>query len=141
MTEGKAKTAALADTNLFIALFAGPEHRLHEEAIALFRRVADGELALTVTSLVVSELVYAAGPILGWSRAETSSKLSLLLEADGLTVPEQAILQGALELYGKRRQLDFADAYLASVVLARPAAVASFDTDYDSIEGVTRISA
>ena len=46
------------------------------------------------------------------------------------------------KLYGAGSRLDFADAYLAAAALeVGPAAVASFDTDLDTVEGVHRISA
>ncbi len=140
MEQGSASRTAVADTNLFIALFAGPRHPLHEDALGLFRRVADGQLVLTVTPIVVAELVYAAEPLLGWNRTEAAAKLAMLLRADGVSVPEQPVLLTALELYGSRPKLDFPDAYLAASVLLRPAAVASFDADFDAVEGIERIS-
>jgi predicted nucleic acid-binding protein len=64
-----------------------------------------------------------------------------LLEAEAIVLLERATLVRALELYGSHSRLDFADAYLAAAALeAGPAAVASFDTDLDAIEGVRRIA-
>lgn len=131
---------AVADTNLFIALLAGDRHPLHQQALGLFRRVADGEIALTLTPVIVAELVYAAEPILGWDRRRAAHQLGLLLRADGIVVREEAVLTAALELYGRLPKLDFPDAYLAAMVLAAPASVASFDRDFDAIEGLERIN-
>ena len=133
---------AYADTNLFVALLAGPEHPLHEPALGIFRRVADGELALLVTPIVVAELVYVARSLLGWARGASARRLGALLEADGLVLTERATLLRALELYGGRSKLDFADAYLAAMALeVGPAAIASFDRDLDGVDGVRRIPA
>jgi predicted nucleic acid-binding protein len=133
---------AYADTNLFIALFAGPGHPLHEPALGIFRRVADADLGLIVTPIVVAELVHVARSVLGWTRHVIADRLGSLLEADGLVVNERAALSHALELFGSRSRLDFADAYLAALgVTVGPPAVASFDRDLDAIEGLRRISA
>jgi predicted nucleic acid-binding protein len=131
---------ALADTNVFVALVAGPSHALHEAALALFRRVAEGTLILDVTPIVVAELVYAFRGISGWDRASVAAQLINLLSADGLRVREGDVIARALELYGARPSLDFADAYLAATALSDgPPAIASFDRDYDVIEGIQRV--
>ena len=133
---------AYGDTNLFVALLVGPAHPLHDRALSLFRRVADGELALVVTPVVVAELAYAARSVLGWTRQVVAARIGSLLEADGLVLAERPTLLRALALYGASAKLDFAAAYLAGAALeVGPPAVASFDSDFDAIEGVRRISA
>lgn len=133
---------AYADTNLFVALFAGPDHPLHDAALGLFRRVADGRLGLIVTSIVVAELVYVTRSILAWTRASAVERLSSLLDADGLVVPERRVLLRALAVYADRPKLDFADAYLAALAAEMgPPVVASFDKEFDAVDGIRRISA
>jgi predicted nucleic acid-binding protein len=140
VTGGADPQVALADTNVFVALLAGPSHALHEDALALFRRVAEGALILDITPIVVAELVYAFLATPGWDRATVAAQLSSLLSADGLRVREGDVIDRALELFGTRPRLDFPDAYLAATaVLAGPAAIASFDRDYDAIEGLQRV--
>jgi len=133
---------AYADTNLFVALLVGSEHPLHEQALGVFRRVADGQLGLIVTPIVVAELIYVARSLLGWTRRLTSQRLGLMLEADGLVLTEGHVVARALELFSERSRLDFADAYLAALALEiGPPAVASLDADLDIIDDVRRISA
>jgi len=142
VSDSEGARVALADTNVFVALLAGPSHPLHERSLELFRRVADGRLTLILTPVILAELVYACRMVLGWSRVVTADRLGRLLRADGLSVREQAILIRALELFGRHRRLDLPDAYLAATALmAGPAVVASFDRDYDVIEGVERTPA
>lgn len=132
---------AYADTNVFIALLVGPSHPLHEPALSILRRVADGQLGLLVTPIVVAELVYVGRSLLRWTRVVAAERLGELLSADGLVVAEAATIQRALQLYGKGSRLDFADAYLAAAALeVGPAVVASLDTGLDTVEGVRRIS-
>jgi len=126
---------------VFVALLAGPAHPLHDAALGLFRRVADGSLALLVTPVIAAELVYVSRSVIGWSRAATAERLGSMLEADGLVVTERAVLRRALALYGERPRLDLADAYLAAAALeVGPPAVASFDADLDGLDGLRRIS-
>jgi len=132
---------AYVDTNVIVALFAGEGHALHEQALGLFRRVAEGQLRLILTPIVVAELTYVAESLLGWTRRQAAAHLGHLLEADGIEAPEAATLRRALEMYGRRRRLDFADSYLAAVALEDgPARVASLDADLDRIDGLVRVT-
>ena len=64
-----------------------------------------------------------------------------MLEADGLAITERNVIARALELYREQSRLDFADAYLAAIALeVGPAAVTSFDADFDVVKGIRRIS-
>ena len=138
----QAPQVAYGDTNTLIALLAGESHPLHQRALGLFRRVADGELALVVTAIVVAELVYVTTATMGSSRQVVGERLSALLQADGLVLPERPTVLRALELYATGTRLDFADAYLAAAALeVGPNVVASFDSDFDAIEGIRRIPA
>lgn len=131
---------AYADTNLFVALFAADDHPSHAAALRLFRRVAEGSLRLIVTPMIVAELVYVGRSLLKWSRTTVSDRLTTMLEADGLIVPESMVLRRGLTLYREYPRLDFADAYIAASALELgPQLVASFDADFDRIAGVTRL--
>jgi predicted nucleic acid-binding protein len=131
-----------ADTNVFIALLAGPSHGLHERALGLFRRVAEGQLSLIVTPVIVAELVYSVKDVLRWSRSETAARLAAVLDADGLLVRDLSVVQSALHLYGQHPRLAFADAYLAAAAsVTGPAIVVSFDRDFDVLEDLARIAA
>jgi predicted nucleic acid-binding protein len=124
-----------------VGLLAGPDHALHDSAVEIFRRVADGALRLIVTPIVVAELVYVTRSLFTWTRRSTAERLGSLLEADGLTVTERTVVARALQLYLEHLRLDFADAYLAAIALeVGPAAVTSFDADLDAVKGIRRIS-
>lgn len=140
MTSSRADLA-WADANPFIALIVGPDDTTHERAVALFREVAVGRLTLIVTPLIVDEIVQILSRRFGRERSEIARELSGVLTADGLLVAEREVLLFALDLYGRRGRLDFADAYLsASATVVGPPIVASFDRDFDRIEGIRRIA-
>ena len=126
---------------MFVALLVGPHHPLHEPALGLFRRVVDGALGLVVTPIVVAELVYVSRSLLRWPRGKTAERVGSLLQADGLILMERAAILSALDLYGRRARLDFADAYLAATaVRTGPPVVASFDGNFDRMAGLRRIT-
>lgn len=134
------RTVAYADTNVCVALLAGPAHPSHDEALALFRRVADGEVELILVPVVVAELVYAARTVLRWTTSEAATRLGAFLNAVGLVVRDRPQIFAALEVMGARR-IDFADAYLAAMALdPGPPVVASFDRDFDRIDGLRRVA-
>jgi predicted nucleic acid-binding protein len=132
---------ALGDTHIFVALFAAPDHALHDRALRLFRRVADGDLAIVITSVVMAELCFVCGHVLGWNRQATADRMLGLLDANGIVVDEPAAMRVALDLFGRHRRLDFPDAYLAARALTDgPGAVATFDRDLASVAGLRVIT-
>ena len=142
MAAASSVDVAYGDTNLFVGLFATPDHALHEAAVRLFRRVADGDAAIILTSVITAELCFVSTRVLGWSRKQTAERLGNLLGAHGLIVPEAQTLRLALELFGRHRQLAFPDAYLAARALhAGPAAIATFDRALGSLPGIRLVDA
>lgn len=132
--------AAYADTNLFVALFATDEHPSHERAVQLVRRATEGALRLIVTPIVLAEIVYVTSALLRWNRTTIAERLAAMLDADGVVTRETAVLHRALSLYQDVSRLDFADAYLAAAALeVGPTVIASFDADFDRLEGIRRI--
>jgi len=137
-----ARESAYADTNIIVALLSGSTHASHAEALDLFRRVAFGELILLVPSVVVAELTYVLGRGAGWSRADLVGRLRAMFDTVGIELVERAAIARALDLYEGHGRLDFADAYIGAMALEQgPATVASFDHDFDLIDGVRRIAA
>lgn len=131
---------AHADTNVVIALLAGPAHPLHDEALSLFRRVADGTLELVVSPVIVAEVFYIIRRVLKFGRVDASERLRSFLAADGMKVREERVVERALEIVAAR-SIDFPDAYLAALAQeSEPRAIASFDRDLGGIEGVRRIA-
>jgi predicted nucleic acid-binding protein len=114
-----------------------PDHALHDRALRVFRRVAEGELAIILTTVIAAELCFVALRVLGWSRRQTADRLGQLLEADGLIIPEAETLRLTLALFAANGRLAFPDAYLAARALdAGPAAIATFDRALGSVAGI-----
>ena len=138
---GRRPQLAWADANVFVALLAGPEHSDHLSALDLFRSVAEGRIGLVVTPVVIAEVAFVLWRWMGHDRATIAAELSSLTAADGLVVLERPIVERALEIHGRIGGLDIVDAYLAArAELEGPPTVASFDRDFDRIEGIRRIA-
>lgn len=132
---------AWADANPFVSLIIGPEHSTHEQALVMFREVAEGRLQLIVTPLTLHQIVNVLESRYGRAHAAIAEELAGILQTDGLIAVEKDVLVAALGLFGHDDRLDFADAYLAaSAMLVGPPNVASFDRDFDRIEGIRRIA-
>ena len=130
---------AWLDANAAIALIEGPTHALHDRAISVFRRVADGDLEVIVTAPMLVELAWYLEQRLGWSRDRCARRMQQLVTSDGVRAVDR-VIDASLELYGRNRRLDFVDAYLGACAPAiGPAVVVSFDRDLDRVKGVTRI--
>lgn len=132
---------AWADANPFVSLIIGTEHSTHEQALVLFREIAEGRLQLMVSSVTVLEIVHVLESRYRRARAAIAEELAGVLQADGLVVGEKDVLVAALSLFAHDHRLAFADAYLAaSAMLVGPPNIASFDRDFDRIEGIRRIA-
>ncbi len=132
---------SFADANVCIALLQGPTHVHHEAALGMFRRVAEGEADLFVAPTVLVELTWYLDQRLGWPRERIRDEVIRFLAADGMTAIDGEVSFLALRIFGADRRIDFVDAHVAAVALVlRPPVVASFDRDFDRIEGITRIA-
>jgi predicted nucleic acid-binding protein len=133
------RDVAWADANPFVSLIIGTEHSTHEQALALFREIAEGRLQLIVTPVTVHEIVHVLESRYRRARTAIAEELEGVLQAQGLVVAERDVLVAALGLFGQDDRLAFAAAYLAaSAMLVGPPNVASFDRDFDRIEGIRR---
>ncbi len=132
---------AFVDTNVCIALLQGSAHVDHEAALGMFRRVADGEAELFVVPTVLVELTWYLEQRLAWPRERIRDEVIRFLAADGMTAIDGEASFLALRIFGSDRRIDFVDAHVAAVALVlRPPVVASFDRDFDRIDGITRIA-
>jgi predicted nucleic acid-binding protein len=130
---------AWLDANAAIALIEGPTHPLHEGALGVFRRVADGDLEVIVTAPMMVELAWYLEHRLNWNRDRCARRMRQLVASDGVIALDRALDHG-LRVYAGNRRLDFVDAYLAAcAVVVGPAAVVSFERDLNRVNGVTRI--
>lgn len=130
---------ALLDTNLIIRYLTGEPLAQAKATKALLERADAGDLNLRLTSLVVAETVFVlTGKTYQYRRTEVKMALLPLLQWPQIDVQNREVLIAALDLFAASK-VDFVDACLAAEARLQKAAIASFDKDYDSIPGITRL--
>lgn len=126
------------DANVLIRFITRDPADMAEKAYVLLARAEKGELELTLTPLVLAEVVWTLKSFYGFNREEIANALIPLVTADGISADAPAVQVEALELF-RDRNVDFVDAYLAAHARDRGEPwICSFDQDFDRL-GVTRI--
>ncbi len=75
-----------------------------------------------------------------YDRSTTAQALRDVLALKGLSIDDRELLAQAVEVFATIGGLSFADAYNAAYMRRRSiAAVYSWDTDFDRIDGLTRV--
>lgn len=105
----------------------------------LFQAADRGEVRLVLEESIVAEAVYVLRSVYKRSRSEIADALEALVRrAQAIQTERPAVLNDALNRYRQHAHVDFADAFLAAVAVAKQIPVASFDRDLDRFDDVTR---
>ena len=131
--------ARFLDTNVILRYLTRDDGRKAEAALDLLLRAERGEERLFTSVIVIFEVTYTLAGYYGVPRERIRELLVPIIYLRGLRLPGKRLLRQALDLYCEKR-ISFADAYNACLVLARgETEVYSYDTDFDRIEGLTRV--
>lgn len=125
-------------TNVFLRFLTKDDDSQYENCRDLFKSAIEGELVLTTSAMVIAELIWTLLSYYKVPKADVIEKVSIIIGAEGLHIPEKNIIMDALILFG-RKNIDYIDAYNA--VLMRHLGVSeiySYDEDFDTIEGLKR---
>jgi predicted nucleic acid-binding protein len=129
------------DTNIIIRHVTADDAELSRRARAFLEQVETGaeEVLLTEGVLVEAVQVLSSRALYHLPRAEIARDLGIIIRLRGVRLPQKGRYLRALELYASTPALDFVDALLVAYAeRERPAAVVSFDRDFDTVPGVTR---
>ena len=127
----------LLDANVLLR-FLTQDHPTHSRAAtALFEQAKAKVITLEVDPLILAEVIYALEGYYRKTRAEIASVLLRLVASPGIEADPRPLILDALRRY-QHFGVDFADAWLAALAVARKTYVASFDRDLDKFSGVTR---
>jgi uncharacterized protein len=132
-------TLSFLDTNIFLRhlLQDDPDHS--PRASTFLKRIEEGEVKVRTSDTMIFETVFTLQKVYRRPKAAIRDTLLPLLELPGIVLPNKRQYRKVFELYVENN-LPFADAYHA--VLMRQlklTEIVSFDTDFDRIEGLTRI--
>ena len=129
------------DTNIIIRHITQDDPELSPRARAFLTRLETGEAEAQLTEVVLLEAVQVLSSrvLYNLPRAEIARDLAVIIRLRGVRLPTKARSLRALELYAATPALDFVDALLVAYAERQtPAAIVSFDQDFDRVPGITR---
>jgi len=124
------------DSNLIIRIVTNDPHKQTAKAVSFLKKAERGDFSLIMNPLVVAECVWVLTSFYKHSRASVAAALAKVLTNPGLDVLDERDVQNALQLMAQKN-VDFADAYLATKAQTEGESVASFDKDFRKL-GVKR---
>ena len=127
------------DANVILRYLTKDPPKMAEAALRTFDDAKNGTISLLLTPLTVAEVVWVLESFYHHSKTEIAQTIAQFLFCDGLEVEDLDLLMEALTLY-QGKNLDFADAFLATIALRRgPQAIYSFDQHFNRVPGISRL--
>lgn len=129
------------DTNIFLRYLTRDDPRKAEACLHLLERAKANEITLTTSESIIAEIVFvlASPRLYSLSRQDVHARLTPLLTLEGLRLPQRGKFLRALDLY-VIHHIDFEDALtIAEMEQSQIEELYSYDTDFDSVAGVTRL--
>ncbi|MBM3933319.1 MAG: type II toxin-antitoxin system VapC family toxin [SAR202 cluster bacterium] len=133
-------TARFLDTNILLRYFSGDDKTKAEKALALLMRVERGDERVETSVVVVCETIFTLTKSYGVTRSEVKRLLAPILQMKNFNLVGKAVCLDALDVF-ESNNVSFADAFNAVYMKSRGMTeVYSWDSDFDRLEGVTRVS-
>jgi predicted nucleic acid-binding protein len=109
---------------------------------SLFQRLKSGQEEVTSSEVLLHEALYVLTSPRHYrlSHPDAAARLRPLLTLRGFKLLNKRVYLRALDLYASNASLDFGDAVaIARMENLRIGEIYSYDTDFDSLPGVSRI--
>ena len=127
------------DTNIILRHVLGDDPVQSSAATAYLAHIEEGEVQVQTADTVIFEAVFTLQRQYRQPKAKIRQVLLPLIELPGIFLPGKRRFREAFDLYVDQN-LPFADAYHAVLMKHLGLAeIVSFDTDFDHIQGITRI--
>jgi uncharacterized protein len=127
------------DTNILLRYLVGDNSEQAQRSLNLLLRVENGEEKVFTSSLVIFDTVFKLQKFYKVPRHVIAEQMLNIISLRNLQLANKDIYYHAFNLYASTN-ISFADAFNAAyaINLEHPT-VYSWDTDFDKIEGITRI--
>ena len=128
------------DTNIFLRFLTKDDLQKAEACRDLLNQASEGKIKLYTTDIVFAELIWIlqSPKIYNLSPSEISELVIPLAMIKGLNFPSKKYFPAIMELFVSSG-IDFIDTYNAVIMEARDInTIYSYDSDFDSLEGITR---
>ncbi|HET8630382.1 MAG TPA: PIN domain-containing protein [Thermomicrobiales bacterium] len=127
------------DTNVLLRYFTRDDEVKARRALALLRRIEQGDERVVTTHAVIAEVVYTLRRFYKVPRERVRALVAPVIALRGLQLVDKDLYDPAFALYVERR-ISFADAYNAAYMQARGLTeIYTWDTDFDRIAGLSRV--
>jgi len=127
------------DTNVLLRYLTKDDVSKAKRALDLLLRVEQGEEKVITSSLVIFETIFTLQRFYRLPRQEIKKLVLPIISLRGLYLPDKKVYYQAFDLY-VTQNISFVDAYNAAYMLSeRLSDIYSWDTDFDKIEGITRL--
>lgn len=129
--------AGILDANVILRFFLH-DHREHAAAAtALFKTAEKDEVDLYLPDTIVAEVTFVMEKVYRKQRNSIADALLDLIQNPGITPQSPSVLTDALLRY-RAHPIDFPDALVAAMAVAKGIPAISFDRDLDRFSDVTR---
>lgn len=110
------------------------------EAADLFARAERGDEEITTSDAVLAEVAFILNSPRQYDRPpdDVAARLKTILLLRGFRLPQKRIVLRALDIWTSFPKLGFVDALTASYATEPGVALATFDSDFDDLPGITR---
>ncbi len=129
------------DANVFLRFFTRDDPVKAERVKALLERAEQGDVELTTSESVISELVFVLSStrLYNLSRERVRMLLHPILSLRGLKLSNRSVFLRALDLYAET-PMDFVDALaVAHMEAQKVTAIYSYDKHFDGLHGIRRL--
>ncbi len=127
------------DANIILRFVTADHPQMSPRCRDLFERVQRGEETVFLPEAALSDMVWTLCSFYKWPLERTSAFVGDLLALDGVQMARKTLVWEALSLFAEGH-LDFSDALIVAEMRDTTLAeIYSYDRDFDSIEGISRI--
>jgi predicted nucleic acid-binding protein len=127
------------DTNILLRYLTRDDEDKAQRALHLLMKVEQGEEKVMTSSLVVFETVFTLQSFYKIPRQQIKELLLPIITLKHLQLPDKIVYYHTFDLY-ITKNISFANAYNAAYMIAHQASeVYSWNTDFNKIDGITRL--
>ena len=129
------------DTNLLLRYLTKDDEEKAQKVLNLLKKVEKNEEKVIASSLVIFETIFTLESYYKISRQEIKNLLAPILNLRGLKLQDKEVYQEALDLYTQHKKISFADTFNTAFAIKNDVKeIYSYDTDFDKLEQIKRIT-
>jgi predicted nucleic acid-binding protein len=128
----------ILDTNVILRYLANDVPKKADDCEKLFRDAGSGRVRLFVSDICIAELVWTLKSYFHLDNDDIYEKITAIINTPGFHFTDEALILDAMMRF-KDKNVDFADAYTASLAARDGMKISSYDRDYRKFSDVTAI--